>query len=230
MEQTKSNTVSVVLAIIITAVIVGGGVYWWQNKENQPVPTQQGNQEQEARSLADCSELGSSWTQFSNSGTSLSFCYRTSWGTTELKETRISPEAKVGTIYYISFSDAPAQPLVNNNPYPLIGYSTLDFQSLGDSDVGPGMDWKALDFSKSETELALLFRNQNATVQKLTVNGKQVLKVHSDSIEPLSQKRVTPLNYFMPNVVINGTTYNLHINGSPEQEADLDKLLGSMVF
>ncbi|HBD05199.1 TPA: hypothetical protein DCZ32_01950, partial [Candidatus Uhrbacteria bacterium] len=150
--------------------------------------------------------------------------------TTELKETGISPEAMVGTIYYISFSDAPAQPLVNNNPYPLISYSTLDFQTLGDSDVGPGMDWKALDFSKSETELALLFPNENATAQKLTVNGKQILKVNRDLIEPLSGERITPLDYFMPDVVINGATYNLHIIGSPEQEADLDKLLESMVF
>ncbi|EKD33355.1 MAG: hypothetical protein ACD_76C00044G0022 [uncultured bacterium] len=34
MEQTKSNTVSVVLAIVITAIVVGGGVYYWQTKNS----------------------------------------------------------------------------------------------------------------------------------------------------------------------------------------------------
>ena len=228
MEKSKWSTI--IMTAVIAAIVVGGGVYLWQNKEAQPVPAQQVNQEQEARSLADCNKLGSSWTQFSNSRTSLLFCYKNSWGGTELKETGISPGARVGTMYYISFSDAPAQPSVNNNPYPLISYSTLDFQTLGDSDVGPGMDWSALDFSKSETELARLFPDENATARKLIVNGKQILKVNRDFIEPLSQERITPLDYFMPNTIINGTSYNLHIIGSPEQEADLDKLLESMVF
>lgn len=221
MEQSKWSTI--IVTAVITAVVVGGGVYLWQNKQAQPAPIQQVNQGQEARSLADCNNLGSSWTLFKNSGTSLSFCYKTMWGSTELKESGISPEAKVGTVYYISFSKS-----VNN--YPLISYSTLDFQKLGDSDVSPVIDWSALNFNKNETELARLFPNENATAQKLTVNGKQVLKVNRDFIEPLSQERITPLDYFMPNVVINGTTYNLHIIGSPEQEADLDKLLDSMVY
>lgn len=33
MEQIKSNTVLVVLAIIITAIVVGGGVYLWQQQK-----------------------------------------------------------------------------------------------------------------------------------------------------------------------------------------------------
>ena len=221
MEKGKWSTI--IMTAVITAVIVGGGVYLWQNKKAQPVPMQQVNQEQEARSLADCSKLGSSWTPFSNNGTSLSFCYKNSWGATELKETGTSPEARVGTVYYISFSKS-----VNN--YPLISYSTLNFQRLGDSDVPPVINWKTLDFSKSETELARLFTDENATAQKLTINSKQVLRVKRNFIEPLSQERITPLDYFMPNVVINGATYNLHIIGSPEQETDLDKLLESMVF
>jgi len=39
MEQTKSNTVSVVLAIIITAVVVGGGVYYFQRNTTAPQTT-----------------------------------------------------------------------------------------------------------------------------------------------------------------------------------------------
>ena len=87
-----------------------------------------------------------------------------------------------------------------------------------------------MDFSKSETELAYLFQDENAVTQKLTVKGKQVLKVNRDFVEPLSQERITPVDYFIPNVVINGTTYNLHIIGLSEQETDLNKLLESMVF
>ncbi|KKQ70874.1 MAG: hypothetical protein UT33_C0017G0011 [Candidatus Peregrinibacteria bacterium GW2011_GWC2_39_14] len=173
-------------------------------------------------SLADCRSLSPSWALFSDSETSLSFCYINSWGTAKFKETEISPAAKAGTIYYISFSES-----VN---YPLISYSTLDFKKLGDSDVPSVIDWKALDFSKSETELALLFPNEKATVRKITVNSKQVLVVNRDFIEPLSQKRITPLDYFMPNVSINGTTYNLHLVGLSEQEAVLDKLLESMSY
>lgn len=215
---------TIVVTAVITAVIVGGGVYLWQNKETQPAPTQQVSQEQEARSLADCSKLGSSWTLFSSSGTSLSFCYKTSWGGTKLKETEMSPEARIGTIYYISFSKS-----VNN--YPLISYSTPDFQKLGDSDVPEIIDWKALDFNKSETELArLLPSDENAAAQKVIINGKQVLKAHSDFISPLSQTRIQSVRYFLPDVTINGENYNLSVLGSPEQEVDLDKLLESMAF
>jgi hypothetical protein len=218
MGQTKWLIIFV--TVVIVAIIVGGGVYLWQNKEAQPAQTV--NQEQKALSLADCSKIGSSWALFSNNGTSLSFCYKTSWGSTELKETGISPAARKGTVYYVSFSKS-----INN--YPLISYSTLDFQKTGDNDVPAIIDWKALDFNKSETELARLF-SENATAQKITVNDKQVLKAHSNFIEPLSQERVKSVDYFVPNIVINGTTYNLHILGSSEQEADLDKLLESMVF
>ncbi len=222
MGQSKWSTI--IVTAVITAIIVGGGVYLWQNKQAQPAPTQQVDQGQEARLFADCSKLDSSWKLFSNSGTSLSFCYKTTWGSTTLKETSRSPEARVGTIYHISFSKS-----VGN--YPLISYSTLDFKRLGASDVPEVMDWKSLDFSKNEIELArLLPADQNATAQKLTVNGKQVLKTHSDFIEPLAQERVKSVDYFMPNVIISGATYNLHILGSPEQEADLDKLLESMTF
>ena len=221
MGQAKWSTI--VVTAVIVVVMAGGGVYLWQNKKAQPTSTQKVNQEQETRLLADCSELDSSWTLFSDSGPSLSFCYKTSWGTPEFKETGISPKARKGTVYHISFPKSA-------NYYPLISYSTLDFQKLGDSDGGPGIDWKALTSNKNEVELARLFPNDNATAQKLTMNGKQVLKINRDFVEPLSQERITPLDYFMPNVVISGTTYNLHIIGSPEQEADLEKLLNSIVF
>ena len=219
------------MTAVITAIVVGGGVYWWQNKETQSALTQQVNQEPEVRLLADCSKLGSPWTRFENSGTSLSFCYKNSWGSPQLKQETLDPRGGKGSQWFITFPSAPRVKSVLGNQYPLINYESLDFQLTGDTDGTPFSAWASIDFNKSGSELArLLFSNENAAVKKLTVNGKQVLKVKSDLIEPLSQERITPLDYFIPNVVINGTTYNLHIIGGVEQEADLDKLLESMVF
>ena len=212
-----------VLTVIITAIIVVGGVYLWQGKQVSSPPAQP-DEEQKVSSLADCSNLSSSWALFSGNETSLSFCYQSAWGDLTVKETGSSQEARTGTVYYLVFPNS-----VNN--YPLISYSTLDYKRLGDSDVPPGLDWKGLDFDKSNSELALLFPDfENAIVQKFTVNGRQVLKVHRNFIEPLSQERITPVDYFMPDVTINGENYNLHIIFSPEQESDIDTLLETMSF
>jgi hypothetical protein len=225
----QSKWLIILVTAVITAVVIGGGVYLWQNKEIQPAPTQQLEKKQEVRSLADCSKLGSSWTLFSNSGTSLSFCYKAPWGNPQLKEEAVDPKVGIGSTWFLTFPTAPSPML--GNQYPLISYQTLDYQLLGDTDAPPFSAWVSMDFNKSNSELARLFPDsQNATALKFTVNSRQVLKAKRDFVEPLSQERITPLDYFMPNVVIDGTSYNLHIIGALEQEADLDKLLNSMVF
>ncbi len=187
--------------------------------------------EEEPKTLDTCGKIDSSLALYSNSTTSLSFCYKTSWGVPTVKETEISPESKIGTKYYISFIKLVNGKLVYDSPS--ISYSTLDFQLTGDRDGSPLMmgKWDTLNFSASETELAKLFVNQNAVVQKLTTsNSVQAFKVKLDYIEPLSEERITPVHYLIPNIIINETKYNLHIVGSLEQEADLDKLLESMTF
>jgi len=181
-------------------------------------------------SSIDCSKLGSAWTAFLSDETSLTFCYRFSWGNPEIAETGTNPSMRTGMVHHVSFPDAPHQPSVNGNRYPHISYSTLDFQILGDGDVPPILDWKELDFGKSEGDLAGLFSETDAIVKKLSVNGKQVLQVKRDYIGRLSQEHVTPLHYFIPNVVINGTAHNVHVIGAVEQEEDLDLLVESMRF
>lgn len=214
-----SKTWKIIIAVVIIAVVAGGGVYLWRNKVTEPAS--------ETRSLADCSKLGTAWDLFSDNKTTLSFCYKNLWGIIGLKETEISPEARIGTSYYVSF--APKSGIYLPPFSPLISYETLDYRKTGDSDVPPEIAWKMLDFSKSETELALLVHpDEYATAQKLLVNGKQVLKLHRN--RNTVSGPFTSVSYFMPNVVINGTTYNLKITCAPEQEADVDKLLESMTF
>ncbi|HBD05198.1 TPA: hypothetical protein DCZ32_01945, partial [Candidatus Uhrbacteria bacterium] len=60
----------IAILVVVVIILIGTTVYFTTiNKASQPVAqTQPVNQEQEARPLADCSKLGSSWTQFSNSG------------------------------------------------------------------------------------------------------------------------------------------------------------------
>lgn len=55
MEQTKSNTASVVLAIIITLVVVGGGVYLWSQSSLKT--TEQKSQQQIVQLQNQVSEL-----------------------------------------------------------------------------------------------------------------------------------------------------------------------------
>ncbi len=240
MSKSKYLTQVAITVVIVIIIVLSYSIYLWkeitktqipvqQVVENvKPVPQPQVEEEKESQPLDKCGKIDSSLALFSDSTTSLSFCYKASWGTPEVKESTTSPESKIGTVYYISFTK-----IVNKNRVydsPLINYSTLDFELTGDRDGSPFMGWSEIDFDDNEAELVKLFPNQNAVVQKLIVNNRQALKVKSDFIHPLSEERITPLDYFMPNVVINGTAYNLHIIGSSEQETDLDKLLESMTF
>jgi len=196
-----------------------------ENKEAQLAPTQKAEEEQEARSLADCTNLDNSWSLFQSNKTSLSFCYKQAWGTPELKEGPVSKESYEGEIWFISFSKS-------TNDYPLIRYRSKDFHMIGDTKNQSlsGAFFANPDFSKSESELARLFLNTNATAQKLIINGQQVLKVKRNFIDPVSYDHIQSLDYFIPNVAINGTMYNLDMSGLSEQESDLGKLLESMRF
>lgn len=209
---------SYLFTFLLTAVLVGCTPV---EVSEETVPETE--EVEEVVAVADCSDLDDSWSLFFSSETSLSFCYKKDWGETKFKASGLSPEVQVGEVYYVSFSKS-----INNSP--LVRYQTPDFQRLGDSDVPPGIDWTKLDFNKSDEELAELFSGENPTLEKMEVNGKAVLKVHKDFIEPLSQERITPVEYFMPNVTISGNSYNLQIFGSSEIESDLDLLLGTITF
>ncbi len=173
----------------------------------------------------DCSGLGDSWISSVWKGNDpLAFCYKTTWGTPELKDSSISPEARIGQIYYVTFSKA-------DGNSPLLGYSTLDFQKLGDSDVSEIANWDAIDFSKSEAELAELFpENENPVVEKIVINDKQILKVSTDYISSFTQEHIQTIYYLAPKVSINGTDYNLFALGGISIESDLKKVMESMRF
>jgi len=204
---------NIFITAFITIVLVGGGIYGLQTK----------NSIFEVTTIKDCNKLGDAWNLFSSKETSLTFCYPNSWGEAKHKETSISPQLRNGTQYHISFSES-------KNNQPLISFSTLDFQRLGPSDALPPVNWSAIDFNKTESELDEIFPNENSKTKKLNINGKQVLKVYRDFMDPLSQIRLENMNYFIPQVEINTTMYNVYILGSKEQESDLDKLLNTISY
>ena len=209
----KNKLANIIIVSLIAAVLFSGGIYTWQNKNSVP----------EVTNVADCRKIGDSWDLFSSKETSLNFCYPNSWGQAEFKETSISPQLRNGTQYHISFSES-----INNQP--LISFSTLDFQRLGPSDALPPVNWSAIDFNKTASDLDQIFPNENSKTKKLIINGKQVLKVYRDFMDPLSQIRLENMNYFIPQVEISTIMYNLHILGSMEQESDLDKLLNTISY
>lgn len=204
---------NIFITAFITIVLVGGGIYGLQTK----------NSIFEVTTIKDCNKLGDAWNLFSSNETSLTFCYPNSWGQAEFKETSISPQLRNGTQYHISFSES-------KNNQPLISFSTLDFQRLGPSDTLPPVNWSAIDFGKTESELDQIFPNENSKTKKLNINGKQVLKVYRDFMDPLSQIRLENMNYFISKVEMDKIMYNLHILGSTEQESDLDKLLNTISY
>lgn len=220
MKSFKHIDLLITLTVITTVLLTGCAS---TGSEEEPV-TATTEENQVTRSIADCSNLDESWALFQSDETSISFCYQNEWGVPTVKKSGLRPEVEEGTKYYISFPNS-----INNNP--LITYATLDHKRLGDSDVAPLIEWNSLDFSKDSSELAkLVFFSENATAEKLTINDKQVLKVHMDFIEPLSQERVTPVEYFMPNVNISANMYNLHVICSVDQEEKIDVLLKSLTF
>jgi hypothetical protein len=212
--------IKIVGICLAVALVLYLGLGWYIDRQASTTV----EHEQTTDQAVACGELDDSWALFQSDQTSLSFCYEKSWGKPSVKETSISPEARVGTIYHISFS-------ASDNNQPLISYSTPNYQRTGDSDVPRLIDWSQLDFSKSTTELAqLLPDSENSKAEKIIVNGKQVLKVYRDFLAMETEERITQFAYFMPDVIINGETYNLHITCSPSQEKQVDTLLQDLTF
>ena len=208
----KGKWSKIIVTAIIVAVVGGGGIYLWQ-----------------ARSIADCSKLGTEWELFKNDRTSLSFCYKNIWGNPDFTESGIDQKRWVGTFNSILPLRSVIDYKIKTNNFPMIVYSTLDFQLLGDNTTLPVVDWKESNF-KSDSELARLFPNDRISYTgKLTVNGQKVLKVYRNYTVPLPNDR-SQISYFMPNVVISEKAYNLYVTGFPEQESDIENLLESMHF
>jgi len=209
----------IIVLIIVAIIIIGGGI--WIFKESSNNVNQQSNN-YETRSLADCNYLGDSWELLEKEEISLKFCYKKEWGNAEVQE--MTGPNRTGSMFRIGFS---------SENYPIINYSTPDYRNLSAGDIPKqAIDWDALDFNKDALELARLlpFGIENAVAKKLNVNGKNVLKTNRDYPDHLSGERFTPVDYFMPNVKINGSGYNLHIMSMLEQESDTDTLVKSLTF
>jgi hypothetical protein len=172
--------------------------------------------------LTDCSTLEGEWTKFSHPQTDLTFCYKNVWGTPTFNDSQISPSAKIGEIYYISFS--------KNNYFVQVSYATLDYKPLGDSDVPAGPAWSKIDFKKSEAELTSLFLPfENPVVKKIKSNKVNVLEVKSDYISPFDNSNVKAVEYFIPNVTINNTPYNLKITSNENLLLDANRDLPTLL-
>ncbi|MBD3330546.1 hypothetical protein GF354_03365 [Candidatus Peregrinibacteria bacterium] len=177
--------------------------------------------------LSDCSELGWGWEKYENNSTSLSFCYKDKWGTPDLQETRISPEAKEGNKWYLIFPN-------NIENVPQINYATKDFKRLGDSDVPLGPDYSKIDFTLSDEELIPLFyiydEDETVEIERLKVDDVDVLKVSNTFVDRYTLEDRTVINYFVPNAPIKDKEHNLNVLSSPGMDENIKFMVKTMKF
>ncbi len=210
------------LIVVIIAVIIGG---MYVRGNDQPSEGQRMEEsEKVVETVVSCEDLGEDWVLFSDGNTSLTFCYQKVWGDVIFEETLVDASMRSGTEWFITFSDEPAAPSAINGKRLQLSYATLDYKGA-DAGHGNAFDWSALNFELDESELATLFTEENVVISKLSVNGKNVLKVKKDFVEPLTQQPAKSLDYYLPNITINETPHNLRIAGAIEQEAQLDMLV-----
>jgi hypothetical protein len=203
----KMNQTSLIGIIVLTLVALAVGYVFGGLQIAKTVLTQ-------SHAPYECSNIGADWSSFSNSH-GVSFCYPTAWGKGSTDETGISPSARIGTTFYTDF---------DKGPFGLLAYSTMDFRKLGDSDV-PDFDWSIVDFTKSNADLKKAFHGTAVETTTLTIAGRKVLRVQYDFLEPLGGDRWKSVDYYIPNVLIQGVAFNLHITAAPESLAAMEKLL-----
>ncbi len=227
------------LSIIITAAIVGGGVYSWQNDKTIlgeetvgeiEVGTEKNVNDEitnETVRIFDCSELEDNWIEFSDVETTLHFCYRKEWGGMNLEETSTGSDYRIGTIWYVG---------TGTGGVPLVSYSTLDYERIGGGDVPNINFWDVVDIHQSEEQLSTAFTkleaefDGTAIVKKVEVNGQPALKVYRKFIIPLTGGQSEMIHYFIPEVTINNSIYNLEIAGVYSLEDDIDTIAASVDF
>ncbi len=232
----KSTILMISLIVILTNIIVGGVVYCWKSQTNVVVYPGKGEstnmtapkakvENKQDKAIVNCEDLGEDWTLFNSDNTTLSFCYQPAWGRPMLKEIEIDPRARVGTMYYVDFVN------LRDKDRVLISYSTPDFEKTGSRDTSNVTDWSKLDFNEDSAQMVqLLSDSENAKGVKLMINNKQVFKMYQEVVFLGEEKKTGILEYFMPNVNIDGNLYNLSIKSSASMENEADKLLESLTF
>lgn len=226
---------SAVIVLILLAVIFLGLIH--RHRQNQLVDeattTEQVDEqtgEQTATGdaadeivAATCADLGDTWDTFAASEPTMTFCYLSSWGQPGFVMTTSTEQGREGEIYYIDFANTQGN-------YPIISLSTLDYRNLGDSDIGPGISWRLIDFNKSETELEYLFvRSEDPNVEKMQIAGIDVMKVERNFDDPITGGRTTSIDYFIPDVMIDGEAYNVYVTCFPSQESAVEILLQTLL-
>ncbi len=226
----------IILIIILSTIIIGGAVYCWQNRGNISVHsdkmenndntvTSLTTKNKQDKAIINCEILGKDWELFSGDNTTLSFCYKSVWGKVRVKETEIDPRARVGTMYYVDFPNLKDEDRIS------INYSTPDFKKTGSRDTSSVIDWSKLDFTKDSVQLVqLLSDSKDAKGVKLMINNKQVFKLYQEIMFLGEEKKTKTLDYYMPNVNIDGKLYNLSIKSSASMEDETDNLLESLTF
>jgi hypothetical protein len=209
------SSLKIIVVTLACSMIIGCGL----NSYSQQPPADNSPKNEKITSLVNCSEFGDDWELFEADDSSLSFCYLSKWGEPTIEETSLDPKSRVGTVYYVKFKD--------NGPG--ISYSTLDYAKTGDHDAPELIDWQALDFNKSESELASIFFEGDKinTLQKLKIGGVPMLFAQID-LWQITGDYTSLMYYLIPSVNIDNRLVNLTISGLPDQQNDLRSVLESM--
>lgn len=98
--------------------------------------------------------------------TPLSFCYPSQLGGVEERETTIDPDAREGTRYHLSFSNAEDI---------RITIQTANFRKLNNSNVPPIVSFSCLDFNKTDEDLKACFYDPVTNIERMAIRGTRAL-------------------------------------------------------
>jgi hypothetical protein len=100
--------------------------------------------------------------------TPLTFCYPSSMGGVEERETGISPEAREGTLYEITFLNAEDVRII---------LQTANFRRTGVTGLPAEVDFACLDFGKSDEELKECFSAEVTELKRVSLGKNKALLV-----------------------------------------------------
>ena len=125
--------------------------------------------------------------------TPFTFCYPSRFGGIEESESQISPAAREGQEYTITFDRADAV---------RITLQTTNYRKLGDSDVPPEADPDCLDATKTNEELRACFTDPVVSLEGNILGGlpmyfvtQRIDSIEDSGVPPIERNRV-----FVPNI------------------------------
>ncbi len=166
--------------------------------------------------LNNCNQVDEDWISFKSDQTTLSFCYPEVLGVTSLQEITSAEAMQNGIINHITFNDA-------ENNLPRISYSTLDYRIVTETDDGEGVGEYLQDyFTRMVAE--------SSENQIITIGDNKVYKLYSSGRSLITGQNEEIIDYFVRNVMIDGTMSNFRVIGSPEQEEMIESLVSTLTF